>query len=81
MKKEEIELIQTCGACPEQYDAYVNDKQVGYLRLRHAYFRAEGKDGTIVYESFTKGDGIFEDDERDHHLDNAKEAIAKSWTT
>ena len=35
----EIKLIQTCGACPEQYDAFIGEEQVGYLRLRHGYFR------------------------------------------
>lgn len=35
----DIELRQTCAACPEQYDAYLNGELVGYLRLRHGHFR------------------------------------------
>lgn len=30
-----IHLVKTCEACPEQYDAYLGEKRVGYLRLRH----------------------------------------------
>jgi hypothetical protein len=74
---EDIELEQTCGACPEQYDAYYGTKQVGYLRLRHGNFYADGPNGQTVYEANPKGDGIFEEDERDYYLTEAKKAIAK----
>lgn len=59
-----FKLVQTCGACPEQYDVYLKDQpdqMVGYLRLRHGYFRAEHM-GQVVYDAYTKGDGIFEED-------------------
>lgn len=75
---DEIRLERTCYACPEQYDAY--DKfgnEIAYLRLRWGYFRVECPfGGEIVYSAETEGDGMFEDDERDYHLDKAKEAIA-----
>lgn len=61
-------LICTCPMCPEQYDVFdaQTDAQVGYLRLRHGFFRADlgGHGGETVYESNTKGDGSFEADER-----------------
>lgn len=73
-------LICTCGACPEQYDVFDdnNGKKVGYLRLRHGYFRADYPDcgGETVYEADTKGDGIFDDDERTPHLSAAVAALA-----
>lgn len=71
------ELQQTCFACPEQYDVYKDDKLVGYLRLRHGYFRADfmGCGGKTVYEASPKGDGIFEDEERDYYLTRAVQAI------
>ena len=67
---QKIELVQTCGACPEQYDAFIDGKQVGYLRLRHGYFTVQYPNvgGELVYEAETKGDGLFEDDEREGHL-------------
>lgn len=74
-------LVCTCGACPEQYDVFdANGQQVGYLRLRHGYFRAEAPDvaGEIVYDANTKGDGVFEDDERETHLRRAVAAI-NAW--
>lgn len=51
-----VELQQTCGACPEQYDAYIDGIEIGYLRLRHGYFRAEYL-GKTVYDANTIGDG------------------------
>ncbi len=72
-----IDLVQTCGACPEQYDCYIGPVQVGYLRLRHGYFYADYPDcgGKTVYEACPKGDGIFEKDEREYYLTKACEAI------
>lgn len=74
----DIRLEMTCRACPEQYDAFVGDKQVGYLRLRHGHFSVEFPDcgGEILYEASTIGDGIFDDSERDNHIQRAKDAIA-----
>lgn len=74
------ELIETCGACPEQYDVFLNDEQVGYLRLRHGRFYASVPDvgGCIVYEAAPNGDGMFHPNERMFYLTNAIEAIDKS---
>jgi hypothetical protein len=63
-----FKLVQTCGACPEQYDDPT--EMVGYLRLRHGHFRAEHMD-QVVYESPTRGDGAFDEDERSYHLNQA----------
>lgn len=73
---DDIELIQTCGACPEQYDAIVDDEIIGYLRLRHGYFSVEYK-GELVYEATPNGDGLFEYEERPYFLRKAKQAILK----
>lgn len=77
MKIGNYELEQTCWGCPEQYDVYRDGKQVGYLRLRHGHFRADVPDcgGKTVYSSNPRGDGIFEDDEREIHLNAAIAAI------
>lgn len=61
-----IELVCTCGACPEQYDAFIDGEMVGYFRLRHGRFRVEYPDSggdTLIFES-TIGDGIFDESER-----------------
>jgi len=72
-----IKLVNTCGACPEQYNAYVGDKLVGYLRLRHGRFRVDFPDcgEETIYEAYPKGDGIFYDDEREQYLNEAKQAL------
>ncbi len=74
-----IRLVQTCGACPEQYDAFHGDRKVGYLRLRHGHFTVScpDTDGDIVYFADTRGDGCFADaQEKGIHLAKAKGAIA-----
>lgn len=73
-----FKLVCTCGACPEQYDVYdADDKQVGYLRLRHGYFRADYPycGGETVYRSDTQGDGVFNEDERMPELTKAIHAL------
>lgn len=78
---EYTQLIQTCGACPEQYEYLINGKRAGYLRLRHGYFYAAFPDvgGKVVYESYPKGDGVFYPDERVLELDNAIGALNKAY--
>lgn len=76
-----LQLKLTCFACPEQYNVFLGAAQVGYLRLRHGYFRADVPDvgGTTVYiASNVKGDGMFEDDERAFFLHNACRSIWKA---
>lgn len=80
MQIDEIELVQTCSESPEQYDAFYKGKQVGYLRLRHGEFRVDYPDcgdETIYYSEKMNGDGCFREDEREHFLNKAKEAIIK----
>lgn len=75
-----LELVLTCSACPEQYDAMFDGRLVGYLRLRHGEFTVTcpDVDGQIVLDARPRGDGSFDDDERDDYLRRAKAAIA-SW--
>jgi hypothetical protein len=70
MNNAKISLNRTCEACPEQYDALLNGKIVGYLRLRHGSFtvRYPNFAGDIIYSASPKGDDIFESEERDHYL-------------
>jgi hypothetical protein len=75
-----LELVQTCSACPEQYDAMFGDRLVGYLRLRQGEFTVAcpDVDGQIVLDVRPRGDGSFDDDEREDYLRRAKAAIA-NW--
>jgi hypothetical protein len=75
-----VKLFQTCGACPGQYDAYIDGVMVGYLRLRWGHFTVECPDvnGELVYSSKPEGDGLFAEDEREQELNNATAAI-KGW--
>jgi hypothetical protein len=78
MTRNDYTLVQTCGACPEQYDVMLEGSRVGYLRLRHGSFRADYRCGGVnatVFEARPRGDGAFEDDERNHYLNAAIEAI------
>lgn len=74
-----IELKRTCFACPEQYDAFHNDKMVGYLRLRHGDFTVNYPDvgGKLILEESPQGDGMFEKEERMEYLTKAVKVIKK----
>ena len=69
----------TCFVCPEQYSVFYAGDQVAYLRLRHGRFTVECPDvgGELVYLSYTKGDGCFDDRERLPELKRAIAAISK----
>jgi hypothetical protein len=77
IKLEDIQLKEGCGACPEDYEAYLNGKQVGYLRLRWGTYRVFYKDfgEMLVYYAYPKGHGVFYPDEREYYLDNGKKAL------
>jgi hypothetical protein len=73
-----IDFELTCHACPEQYDVYIEDKQVAYVRLRWGTLRVTTPDvgGELVYEhEYEDGwQGCFDSaEDREFHLD----AIAK----
>jgi hypothetical protein len=73
-----ISLVETCSACPEQYDAFDGrGRQVGYLRLRHGYFTVDAPvcGGSRIYEASSIGDGIFHSSEREKFLCAAIDAI------
>ena len=76
-----VRLVRTCYACPEQYDAFIGEEKVGYLRLRHGHFTVKCPDvwGEMVFEASPGGDGIFDDDERTEHLEAAQMAVAEWW--
>lgn len=66
-----LRFENTCGACPEQYDVFLEGEQVGYVRVRHGWVSAEYPDcgGTHIYSDYIHGDGSFEDTaERMKHL-------------
>ncbi len=74
----DVRLVQTCGATPEQYDAFDRTgKPAGYLRLRHGHFTVSfpDVDGELLYEAYPCGDGAFADDERLYYLRQAILAI------
>lgn len=70
-------LVCTCGGCPEQYTVFdAKDQQVGYLRLRRGWFRADlFPSGTTVYEAEPRGDGVFDPEERMRYLTAAVAAL------
>lgn len=77
---DNVILVRTCVAFPEQYDAFDSCwNLIGYLRIRYGLFTVETPDvgGTIVYEAMTSsGSGYFNDEERSTFLDRAKVALS-----
>jgi len=74
-----LELKMTCYAMPEQYEAFIDGRQVGYLRLRHGTFRAHYPDhmASPVYIADTLGDGSFDDREREPQIRAALIAVLR----
>ena len=74
-----VDLKMTCGACPEQYDCYLDGKQIGYLSLRHGYFYADYPDcgGERIYDAHPDGDGVFSGYERESYLTEAVNALLR----
>lgn len=74
-------LVQTCEACPEQYDM-LNSKgeTVGYFRLRHGKFRVYYPNylGELVYLAEPDGDGVFMDYERKFYLEKGAQAVIRN---
>lgn len=60
-------LVKTSGACPEQYDVFQGETQVGYFRLRHGNFRIDAGHRTIAH-LYPEGSGEFRDEERERFL-------------
>ncbi len=71
---DKLRLVQTCAACPEQYDVFSGEELIGYMRLRWGHFRAEYL-GKTVYDASTIGHGSFDDTERHRHLNAGCTAI------
>lgn len=85
-KAANFEFVCTCGACPEQYDVFLEGKQVGYVRLRWAslscYYPDYGGETIYTFDwQGTEGDlggykGCFNStDERKHHLELIAQAL------
>lgn len=79
-------LMQTCGACPEQYDLLsVYDMSTkAYFRLRYGHFRVDCPDvgGETVYEYYGKDvyQGCFDSQsEREEVLRNAIDKVVEYY--
>ena len=80
MKIKGLNFVQTCMACPEQYEVFIeNSKQVGYIRLRWGILRVDYPDclnETIYTHDFEEGfKGTFSDGERDEYLNMIADII------
>ena len=84
-----MKLVQTCEACPEQYDVVLDSgKIVGYLRLRWSHFTVEylptgglNGDEELVYEATIDdtgwSGGFSTEAQRCEHLGRALAALCE----
>lgn len=78
MKFEEFEFVKTCDACPEQYDVFKGDVEIGWVRLRYGSLSAHYM-GRVIYAHYFDDEykGEFSsDDEREHFLEVIAKEIA-----
>lgn len=86
LTKNDLELEQTCFACPEQYDVKYNNKRIAYIRYRWGHFVCYPyKDNkidwdTVIYEWSCSDEyaGILEDSEQ-YVIDNALNAVCSHY--
>lgn len=69
-RKNGLELVLTCGMCPEQYDVKNYGVIVAYYRLRHGVFTIDCPDagGEEILSLQPNGEGVFEKEERLNYL-------------
>jgi hypothetical protein len=75
--ENDIILEKSSKVDPEQYDAFYQGRQVGFMRLRNGYFYVSCPDinGETIYETYPNGNQSFEYGERDRILEDAKFSI------
>lgn len=68
----------TCDQYPEQYDVFKGDVQVAYFRVRHGTFwvRMPTSQNDVIFVCYPKGQGAFEESEREHYLKMALSEVA-----
>ena len=77
-------LVETCEACPEQYDliSLLDNKQIAYFRLRFGSFRVDVPScggETIYYKAFEDCfKGAFKEEEREEELITAIKVVIKN---
>lgn len=75
-----VELRETCEACPEAYNAYINGEIVGHLRLRWGNFTVTYGTGELVYSANPpRSQGIFDGKERDFYLNLGCRALIDAY--
>ena len=80
-----LDFQLTCWACPEQYDVFLDEQQVGYVRLRWGCLSARlgnvyGEE--IYHHNFTDGYlGVFPNsDSREEHLSKIADCIIDRYS-
>lgn len=72
--KRGLRFVMTCSRCPEQYEVFHGNRQVGYVRLRHGSLRLDFPDHggkTLFQENYGYNDcGMFmSEQDRSDYLD------------
>ena len=80
-----LDFQLTCWACPEQYDVFLDEQQVGYVRLRWGCLSARLGNvyGEEIYRyNFDDGYlGVFPDsNSRDFHLNKIADCIIDRYS-
>lgn len=75
-----LDFELTCSACPEQYSVFLDDQQVGYVRLRWGTVSASlgNAHGEEIYRHDFNDEwlGIFPDEvSREFHLEKIADCI------
>lgn len=63
----------TCGGCPEQYDVFMDNKQVSYVRLRHGWLYVSDPSMDNIWWQIDDTDDVNPQLEGDGNFDSPEE--------
>jgi hypothetical protein len=74
---EDITIERRSISNPEEYEALLNGKQIGYLRLQDGHFTVKYgmPSGTLIWESFPEGKDALTEHERPLYLKIAQQKL------
>lgn len=77
----DFRMVETCNLCPEQYQVYLGDRKVGYIRLRWGHLTVDcpdcGEDEVYQHQFPDQWQGCFDDDaQRTKYMNLARLHIA-----
>ncbi len=85
MKKEELDMLRMLKLTkisishPEEYEVSLQGNVIGFIRLNYNCLRVDYMNygGEVLFDDATKGDGEFDESEKDNYIDMSKKVLVR----